>query len=203
MSIKQELEELRQRALTELKAIKDKSGLAELEIKYLGRKGEIARAFKNLKVVVAEEKPVLGELANQVKAEIEQAFIKAKSSILSSDQTRAVDLTIPGLKPLVGHMHPVLQVQRDLENLFRSMGFLVLDGPELESEYYNFEALNIPSWHPARDTQDTIYIKESQPVVGNRLLLRTHTSPVQVRALEKYGAPIRAVVPGKVFRYEA
>ena len=142
MSIKQELEELRQRALTELKAIKDKSGLAELEIKYLGRKGEIARAFKNLKAVVAEEKPVLGELANQVKAEIEQAFIKAKSSILSSDQTRAVDLTIPGLKPLVGHMHPVLQVQRDLENLFRSMGFLVLDGPELESEYYNFEALN-------------------------------------------------------------
>jgi len=201
MSIKQELEELRQRALTELKAIKDKSGLAELEIKYLGRKGEIARAFKNLKVVVAEEKPVLGELANQVKAEIEQAFIKAKSSILSSDQTRAVDLTIPGLKPLVGHMHPVLQVQRDLENLFRSMGFLVLDGPELESEYYNFEALNIPSWHPARDTQDTFYVKGGSE--ENRWLLRTHTSNMQVRALEKYGAPLRVVVPGRVFRYEA
>ncbi|OHA55099.1 MAG: phenylalanine--tRNA ligase subunit alpha, partial [Candidatus Veblenbacteria bacterium RIFOXYB1_FULL_43_13] len=201
MSIKQELEELRQRALTELKAIKDKSGLAELEIKYLGRKGEIARAFKNLKAVVAEEKPVLGELANQVKAEIEQAFIKAKSSILSSDQTRAVDLTIPGLKPLVGHMHPVLQVQRDLENLFRSMGFLVLDGPELESEYYNFEALNIPSWHPARDTQDTFYVKGGSE--ENRWLLRTHTSNMQVRALEKYGAPLRVVVPGRVFRYEA
>src|SRR3989339_419095 len=201
MSIKQELEELRQRALTELKAIKDKSGLAELEIKYLGRKGEIARAFKNLKVVVAEEKPVLGELANQVKAEIEQAFIKAKSSILSSDQTRAVDLTIPGLKPLVGHMHPVLQVQRDLENLFRSMGFLVLDGPELESEYYNFEALNIPSWHPARDTQDTFYVKGGSE--ENRWLLRTHTSNMQVRALEKYRAPLRVVVPGRVFRYEA
>lgn len=201
MSIKQELEELRQRALVELKSIKDNSSLAELEIKYLGRKGELANAFNNLKQALAEEKPALGELANQVKEEVEQAFGRVKASVLSSSQTRAIDLTIPGIKPLVGHMHPVLQVQRDLENLFHSMGFRVLDGPELESEYYNFEALNIPAWHPARDTQDTFYVKGGE--TDNRWLLRTHTSNMQVRALEKYGAPLRVVVPGRVFRYEA
>ena len=201
MSIKQELEELRQRALTELKAIKDNSGFVELEIKYLGRKGELANAFKSLKTVVTEEKPALGELVNQVKEEVEQAFNKVKARVFSLGQTRPVDFTIPGLKPAVGHSHPVLQVQRDLENLFRSMGFQVLDGPELESEYYNFEALNIPAWHPARDTQDTFYVKGGSE--DNRWLLRTHTSNMQVRALEKYGAPLRVVVPGRVFRYEA
>lgn len=201
MSLKKELEELRDKALAELRTVIDKNGLADLEIRYLGRKGELARVLKNLKEVIAEEKPVLGELANQVKSEIEQAFSKVKSSISPSNQKKVIDPTIPGLKPQVGHMHPISQVQRDLENLFRSMGFMVLDGPELESEYYNFEALNIPTWHPARDTQDTFYVKGGSE--DNRWLLRTHTSSMQVRTLEKYGAPLRVVVPGRVFRYEA
>ena len=201
MSVKQELEELRRRALAELKDLKDNSGLAELEVKYLGRKGELARALKALKAVVAEERPRLGELANEVKSEVAAAFAKMKHKLGQGVEKLPIDVTIPGIKPVQGHMHPVWQVQRELEVLFRSMGFMVLDGPELESEYYNFEALNIPAWHPARDIQDTFYVKGGTP--ANRWLLRTHTSPMQVRALKKYGAPLRAVVPGRVFRYEA
>ncbi|MDP3986056.1 MAG: phenylalanine--tRNA ligase subunit alpha [Candidatus Veblenbacteria bacterium] len=200
MSLKEELEQLRQRALHELKGLKDSSGLAELEVKYLGRKGELARGLKALQDVVAEERPRLGELANQVKREVEEAFATIKQKF-GNGTPAPIDVTLPGIPPLRGHLHPVLAVQRELEELFRSMGFMVLDGPELESEFYNFEALNIPAWHPARDTQDTFYVKGGEP--KNRWLLRTHTSPVQVRALQDYGAPIRAIVPGRVFRYEA
>jgi phenylalanyl-tRNA synthetase alpha chain len=135
-----------------------------------------------------------------VKEEVTQAFNKLRQEVGKASKSH-FDITLPGIQPTLGHMHPVLIVQRELEDLFRSMGFMVLDGPELESEYYNFEALNIPSWHPARDTQDTFYVKGGEE--KNRWLLRTHTSAMQVRALEKYGAPLRAVVPGRVFRYEA
>ncbi len=200
MSLKQELENLRTRALEELKSIKDESGLSDLQTKYLGRKGELAQALKSLQEVIAEEKPKLGELANEVKEEVTRAFNELKQEFIGSSKSQ-LDATLPGIRPELGHVHPVLQVQRELEELFRSMGFMVLDGPELESEFYNFEALNIPAWHPARDTQDTFYIKGGES--DNRLLLRTHTSSMQVRALEKYGAPLRVVVPGRVFRYEA
>lgn len=201
MSLKQELEQLRQRALAELRAAKESSGLAELEIKYLGRKGELARVLKALRQVAAEERPRLGALANEVKREVSEAFAALRQRLGGTMTAQAFDVTLPGIPPVRGHLHPVSQVQRELEELFRSMGFMVLDGPELESEFYNFEALNIPSHHPARDTQDTFYVKGGSP--ENRWLLRTHTSPMQVRAMLKYGAPLRAVVPGRVFRYEA
>jgi len=200
MSLKQDLENLRARALAELKHIKDESGFAELQIKYLGRKGELAKALKLLQAAVAEEKPRLGQLANEVKQEVTEAFNKLKRELAESKQNN-FDVTLPGIKPLRGHMHPLSQVQRELEDLFRAMGFMILDGPELESEYYNFASLNIPAWHPARDTQDTFYVNGG--TADNRWLLRTHTSAMQVRALEKFGAPLRAVVPGRVFRYEA
>jgi len=197
----EELNNLRKRAINELNEISSNEELKSWQIKYLGRKGEVANLMKQVKSVAASDRPKFGQLANELKREMELALRGKNLSSTAADEW--FDVTLPGIKPTRGHYHPITIVQKELEDIFRSMGFMVLDGPELESEYYNFEALNIPSWHPARDTQDTIYIKESQPVVGNRLLLRTHTSPVQVRALEKYGAPIRAVVPGKVFRYEA
>src|SRR4030042_2413535 len=114
-----------------------------------------------------------------------------------------IDVTLEIEKYKLGHLHPLTQVQNELEDLFKSMGFMILDGPELESDYYNFEALNIPSWHPARDTQDTFYIEDLKNSGNTKLVLRTHTSPVQVRAMQKYGAPLRCVVPGRVFRNEA
>ncbi|MBI5466416.1 MAG: phenylalanine--tRNA ligase subunit alpha, partial [Candidatus Kerfeldbacteria bacterium] len=205
---------MRAKAQEELKKLSSALELEQLEIKYLGRKGELARMMKGLSEVAATERPKFGALANEVKLELEQAFARLKQELGGGDKaTPSIDVTLPGIKPVRGHMHPVMQVQRELEELFRSMGFMVLDGPELESEYYNFESLNIPSWHPARDIQDTFYVhppkfagKDGRVKGGtpeNRWLLRTHTSAMQVRALTKYGAPLRAVVPGRVFRYEA
>lgn len=197
-----DLNNLRAQAKQELAKLASALELEQLEVKYLGRKGELARIMKGLTEVAASERPKLGALANEVKLELEETFARLKHQLGGGDKSGAsLDVTLPGIKPVRGHMHPVMQVQRELEDLFHSMGFMVLDGPELESEYYNFEALNIPSWHPARDTQDTFYVKGGQP--QNRWLLRTHTSAMQVRALTKYGAPLRAVVPGRVFRYEA
>lgn len=197
------LVELKKYALDALKDISSISALKQWEIKYLGRKGELAQLLKGVKDIAEAERPKFGQLGNQIKEELEHAAHEVRNKFLAASTTEWFDVTLPGIKPQRGHYHPITLVQKELEEVFKSMGFMILDGPELESEYYNFEALNIPAWHPARDTQDTFYVKEEKPQAGNRLLLRTHTSPVQVRALEKYGAPLRAVVPGKVFRYEA
>lgn len=167
-----------------------------LEKKYLGRKGELAGLMKKVSLVAGEERKEIGQLANAVKAELEGFFKKQQRLLGTTVQTTDFDPTLPGIEPIVGHLHPITQIQQELEEIFTALGFMVLDGPELESEYYNFDALNIPSHHPARDMQDTFFTAE-----GN--LMRTHTSPVQVRAMEKYGAPLRCVVPGKVFRNEA
>lgn len=194
--------ELKQRALAELANIDNQPALKHWQIKYLGRKGEVAEVMKQVKLSSLQDRPRFGKLANELKLDLESAY-RSKNISSSKSKNEFFDVTLPGIKPQRGHYHPITIVQKELEDLFRSMGFMVLDGPELESEYYNFEALNIPSWHPARDTQDTFYVKEEKPQAENRLLLRTHTSAVQVRALQKYGAPIRAVVPGRCFRYEA
>ncbi len=201
MSLAADLQQLKAKALVELKKLEAQADFELLKNKYLGRKGELAALLKNLRELAAEEKPILGALANEIKTELELAFAKIEEQFGGANTKVTLDVTIPGTKPARGSYHPITQVQRELEELFHSMGFIVLDGPELESEYYNFEALNIPAWHPARDAQDTFYVKGGAP--ANRWLLRTHTSPMQVRALEKYGAPLRAVVPGRVFRYEA
>jgi len=121
----------------------------------------------------------------------------------NKQQQNFVDTTLPGEKIVSGHLHPLTLVQRDLEKIFSSMGFMILDGPELESDYYNFEALNIPKTHPARDMQDTFYIDHKNKDGEHDMVMRTHTSNVQVRAMEKYGAPLRCVVPGRAFRSEA
>ncbi len=196
------LKKFKAKASAEIKKIKVLAELQQLEKKYLGRKGELAKILSELKNLASEQKPKVGQLANAVKDELEQFFsqvkfeLEKKSSLGSAAEF--LDITLPGYKTKPGHLHPLTLVIRQLEAVFAKMGFMVLEGPELESEYYNFEALNIPATHPARDIQDTFYIS-GQPT----WLLRTQTSNQQVRTMEKYGAPLRAIFPGRVFRCEA
>lgn len=192
-------------ALSEIQAVKSSDDLEILENKLLGRKnGELTNLLKGLKNLPAEDKKSVGQAANEVKQAIEGALAEKKAEMAraewsKSSEKEAVDITQPAL-PLQarGHLHPITLVQYELEDLFSSMGFMILDGPELESDYYNFTAVNIPPEHPARDTQDTFYIRKHP-----NWLLRTQTSSVQVRAMQKYNAPLRAIVPGRCFRNEA
>lgn len=198
-------EQLKTEALLAVKAVKDKMQLEELEIKLLGRKGgELTNLLKGLKDLSEDVRKQTGQLANEVKKEIEDALAVKRKELSAQEmggllEKEKIDITQPSLpKRTRGHFHPNTLIQDDLEDFFTSMGFAVLDGPELESEYYNFTALNIPADHPARDIQDTFYVKNHPDWV-----MRTHTSPVQIRAMEKYGAPLRMIVPGKCFRNEA
>ncbi|MBI2037546.1 MAG: phenylalanine--tRNA ligase subunit alpha [Candidatus Magasanikbacteria bacterium] len=199
------LQQIKTEALLALKSVKDKIQLEELEIKLLGRKGgQLTELLKGLKDLSEDAKREVGQLANEIKKDIESALAKKKTEFVQQEmagllEKENLDITQPSLPPKVlGHLHPNTIIQNDLEDLFTSMGFMVLDGPELESEYYNFSALNIPADHPARDMQDTFYIKGHSDWV-----MRTHTSPMQVRAMQKYGTPLRMIVPGKCFRNEA
>lgn len=177
--------------------------LRDLEIKYLGRKGELTNILRRIAGLSEEEKKTIGKLANEIKNEIEIKLIEIRNIIEGGTKQEFIDVTLPGEKINVGHAHPLTLIQNDLENIFTSMGFVILDGPELESDYFNFEALNIPSYHPARDMQDTFYIDKKNEKGEYDLVMRTHTSPVQVRSMLKYGAPLRGVVLGRVFRAEA
>jgi phenylalanyl-tRNA synthetase alpha chain len=193
------LEQLKKDFLGKLKKVSTALELDQLMHEYIGRKGKLSDALRKVKELAAEERPRMGKLANDIKQELESLIESARTKFSSLDVKGAklnFDPTVPGLKRDLGHLHPTTQIQYQLEDICRQMGFMVLDGPEVESEYYNFTALNIPADHPARDTQDTFWLADGT-------LLRTHTSPVQVRALQKYGAPFRGIVPGRVFRYEA
>jgi phenylalanyl-tRNA synthetase alpha chain len=197
------LKKLKEQALKEIEGIRNSKEWQEIENKYFSRKsGELAKLLKDIKDVSEDLRPKLGALANEVKEEINKALQKKQVDLgMESNQVLErdfIDVTLEIEKFKLGHLHPLTQVQMELEDIFKSLGFMILDGPELESDYYNFEALNIPAWHPARDIQDTFYIESK-----DNLLLRTHTSPVQIRAMQKYGAPLRCVVPGRVFRNEA
>ncbi len=198
-------EQLKTNALLAVKAIKDKAGLEELENKLLGRKnGELTNLLKGLKDLTEDVRKQTGQLANEVKKDIEDALNAKKHELSVVEmggllEKESLDITQPALpKKMHGHLHPNTLIQDDLEDFFTSMGFMVLDGPELESDYYNFTAVNIPANHPARDMQDTFYIKGHPDFV-----MRTHTSSVQVRAMQKYGVPLRMIAPGKCFRNEA
>jgi phenylalanyl-tRNA synthetase alpha chain len=166
----------------------------------LGRKGKLAEISKEFGKLSPEDRAALGKRLNTVKQELESKIASRKSALESSAldarlESEWIDVTAPAPGPRPGSLHPVTQVQRELEQLFISMGFAVLDGPEVETEYYNFDALNIPADHPARDMQDTFWLKDGR-------LLRTHTSPVQVRGLETLGPPLKMIAPGRVFRNE-
>lgn len=206
----QELQNLRTEALRLIAPTTDSESLKQVEIDLLGKKGRLTNVLRALKDLPETEKKVFGGEANNVKTAILNA-IKAKEAELASAalaqklRTDSLDLTAPGYLPQrPGHIHPLSLLQKRVEEIFGEMGFAVMDGPEAESEYYNFESLNIPAHHPARDLQDTFFLQERYSTTeGGRTVLRTHTSPVQVRTMEQFGAPLRVIVPGRVFRHEA
>ncbi len=198
-------EQLKTEALLAIKSVADKMQLEDLENKILGRKnGELTNLMKGLKDLTDDARKVVGALANEVKKEIELAMENKKNELLMLDWSKAIekerlDITQPALPQTEsGTFHPNTIIQKDLEDFFTSMGFAVLDGPELESDFFNFSAVNVPENHPARDMQDTFYIKNHPGLV-----MRTHTSSMQVRAMLKQGAPLRAIVPGKCYRNES
>ena len=175
--------------------------LEELRIQFLGKKGELTAVMKGMGKLSAEERPVIGQLANEVRSRIEQALEEKKSALEAEVQNakmkrERLDVTMPGRRGAEGGKHPLLTVLDDLKDIFIGMGFTIAEGPEVELDYYNFEALNIPKDHPARDTQDTFYINE-------HLVLRSQTSPVQVRTMENQKPPIRIIAPGRVYRSDA
>jgi phenylalanyl-tRNA synthetase alpha chain len=194
------LKDLMQSAAGQISAAATVADLEKIRVAVLGRKGELTAISKTLGTLAPEDRAEAGQLLNKAKATLEQSIDERKLALQSSESSQLLkaewmDLTVPPSGILPGHIHPVTQVQDEIEQLFISMGFRVLDGPEVETEYYNFDALNIPPDHPARDMQDTFWLTDGH-------LLRTHTSPVQVRALQKFGAPIRMIAPGRVFRNE-
>ncbi|PIZ98889.1 MAG: phenylalanine--tRNA ligase subunit alpha [Candidatus Komeilibacteria bacterium CG_4_10_14_0_2_um_filter_37_10] len=194
-----QLEKIKKQAQAELKKIKENSEIEKFRLKYLGRQGELTKVLRQLKDIAEEEKPKVGQLANDLKLIIAEELKNIADRLSDqgeSDQVTKVDLTLPGQQILVGSLHPNTIIQNELEDIFRSLGFMVLEGPDVESDYYNFEGLNIPADHPAREMQDTFWLTDGHA-------LKPHTSALQVRTMEKYGAPLRAIFPGRCFRYEA
>ena len=196
--MKELLEQIRQKAKQELAAAEDSKGLEELRVRYLGKKGELTAILKQMGALSAEERPVIGQLANQIRAEIEtelkEADAHVKQHMLEKKlASETIDVTLPGTPCPTGKEHPLSLVLNEVEDIFIGMGFSIAEGPEVETDYYNFEALNLPKDHPARDTQDTFYITDN-------VVLRTHTSPMQARTMLAKKPPLRLVVPGKVFR---
>ncbi|HIU49458.1 MAG TPA: phenylalanine--tRNA ligase subunit alpha [Candidatus Limousia pullorum] len=199
--MKEQLEAIRQKALNELENAASIQDIEAVRIKFLGKKGELTGILKQMGKLSAEERPVVGQLANVIRSEIEAKIeedSKAIAQKLQAEKLKAekIDVTLPGKAKVLGSRHPLTVVLDDIKDIFIGMGFDIVDGPEVEKDYYNFEALNIPKDHPARDTQDTFYINEN-------IVLRTQTSPVQVRVMEKQQPPIRIISPGRVFRSDA
>jgi phenylalanyl-tRNA synthetase alpha chain len=188
-------------SLERIRAASSPEELETVRVEVLGRNGSLKQFGKEMGKLPVEEKKQIGKLLNDAKEKLEAEFETRKrqfeeAALRARLNAEWLDLTLPAPGPRRGHLHPITRIQRELEDLFRSMGFAVLDGPEVETEYHNFDALNIPADHPARDMQDTFWLEG-----GN--LLRTHTSPVQVRGMERLGPPLRMIAPGRVFRNES
>jgi len=193
--LKDQLLELKKRALKELESVSERSDIAKLTQHYLGRKGLLTLFLKRLAELPKEERPVIGRLANQVKEELYKKF-KSVSDSLAAEAVKSesiFDVTLPGRRIPLGHLHPITKTTEEICAIFSSLGFKVVEGPEVELDYYNFEALNIPKDHPARDIQDTFYISDN-------VVLRTHTSPMQIRIMESKCPPVSIIAPGKVYR---
>ncbi|HTL39469.1 MAG TPA: phenylalanine--tRNA ligase subunit alpha [Methylomirabilota bacterium] len=198
------LKQLKEQIQTELDSTQDLQKLDELVVKYFGRKqGKLTHILRSLKDIDARQRKILGAEANELKLEMWKQFDEKRQSIKNSGKKEFIDLTVDGTKPVLGHLHPITQVRREVERIFQQLGFGVVLGPEVESDYYNFEALNIPAEHPARDMWDTFYIKAQGSKGSDKLLLRTHISPMQVRVMEKNTPPFAVVSSGRVFRHEA
>uniref|UniRef100_A0A7V6CD11 Phenylalanine--tRNA ligase alpha subunit n=1 Tax=Thermodesulfobacterium geofontis TaxID=1295609 RepID=A0A7V6CD11_9BACT len=193
-----DIEKLKKEIWESFEKIEDLSQLEDFRIKYLGKKGKITSSLKLLKDLPLEEKKYLGKELNELKDLLEEKLREKEREILfkEEDKDLGLDLTLHGRSPSIGTLHPLTQVIDELCEIFSRLGFEIVTGPEIETEYYNFTALNIPEWHPARDMQATFYLK-------NGALLRTHTSPMQIRAMLERKPPLRIVAPGKVYRCDA
>lgn len=201
--LEQKILNIKTEAFKAIKEARASERIFELRVKYLGRKSELNEVLKGLKSLSAEEKRMIGPLANSVKQEIEADLQKAEKlfrSKLFNLDAETIDVTIPGKVIKQGHLHILSQIQNEIEDIFTGMGFEIADGPEVETEWYNFDALNMPADHPARDAWDTFWIKSTGK---ERVALRPHTSPVQIRYMQKHKPPFRIIAPGKCFRNEA
>ena len=199
--MREQLEQIRQQAMAAVHAAMTEESLNEIRVRYLGRKGELTGLMKGLGALSAEERPMVGQLVNVVKDELESAVEQALSASREAATaqrlaTERIDVTLPGRRRRLGSKHPVTLVIEEVSDIFAGLGFAVAEGPEIEHDWYNFEALNFPPEHPARDMQDTFF-------VDNQLLLRTHTSPVQIRTMLKQKPPVRIIAPGTVYRCDS
>jgi phenylalanyl-tRNA synthetase alpha chain len=199
--MKQQLEDIRENAQSEIAKANSTQELEAMKVKYLGKKGELTAVLRGMGVLSAEERPVIGELANKVRAHIEDKLQQAERGLSKREmeeklKNEYIDITMPGKRHEMGHRHPLTQVMDEFKNIFLGMGYEIAEGPEVEYVHYNFDALNIPDTHPSRDFQDTFYINEN-------IILRTQTSPVQVRTMEEKKPPIKIICPGRVYRSDA
>ena len=198
--MKEALEQIRAHALGTLDAGGDEAAIEALRVRYLGRKGELTAVMRHMREVPAAERPAMGALLNQIKDEIETrigaALAVARAAARATRAAEHIDITEPGRRPLLGRLHPLTQTMDAIVDVFCSLGFSVAEGPEIEDDHHNFEALNFPPDHPARDMQDTFF-------VSGDLVLRTHTSPVQIRVMESQRPPLRVIAPGTVYRHDS
>lgn len=190
------LQKIEQDALTDLSKAVSREDVNSLETRYLGRKGVLTAFLRNISKLPVEDRPGAGKDANALKIKLEEAFEETGRRFEDKDTGDYVDVTLPGRPALRGSLHPVTKISREIVGIFSRLGFDVVEGPEIETDYYNFEALNIPKYHPARDMQDTFYVSEN-------IVLRTHTSPTQPRVMEKTDPPVRIIAPGKVYRCDS
>jgi phenylalanyl-tRNA synthetase alpha chain len=198
------LKSLNERAQRSLQEVGTEDGLAEWYRVYLGRQGELTLAMRSISELPAEDRPAFGQAVNALREELQSQFDKRQDRVLATALERrldaeAIDVTLPGRTPRVGTLHPVTKMIRDVTRIFGLMGFQTVEGPEIEDAYYAFDALNIPQDHPARDVWDTIFIESNE----REIVMRPHTSPMQIRTMEQTEPPVRVVVPGRCYRYEA
>ena len=192
------IDQIYQQALQALKAATDRQAIQEISIRYLGRKGIITQFLRNISKLPADQRPAAGKQANEVKTLLDAAFNEALQDIEAAGKSTrdAIDVSLPGRPAPSGSLHPITRINQRICDIFTKMGFEIAEGPEVELDYYNFEALNFPKDHPARDMQDTFFVSDD-------IVLRTHTSPLQIRTMEKQQPPVRIIMPGKVYRCDS
>ena len=196
MNLKTELKKLAEEASLALKKAKGRDDLENFRIAYLGRKGALTRILREMKNLSLEEKKTVGKQANELKNRLEVGLKEKLLQCKEKKVTEKIDITLPGIKSGLGHLHPITLISNEMKEIFRGLGFDIVTGPEIENEYYNFEALNFPEEHPARDSFDSFYLAPN-------ILLRSHTSPVQIRTMEKRKPPLRIITTGRCFRRDA
>jgi len=204
----QSIHELVQTALDQLKDLDNAASLDQWRVAYLGRRGHLTQVLRGIAQLDVDQRREVGVLGNQAKRTLEESLVQRVDEVAHAQLEKAftgdqLDVTLPGRPSSIGRLHPTTQIIREICDAFNTMGFNVVEGPEVEWDHYNFEMLNIPQGHPARDMWNTLWVDHPAPSDGRKMLMRTHTSPMQARVMEAAGPPIRVIVPGKCYRYEA